>query len=319
MYTSPRGGRKGVRGARGKVCKPVETGDRQTKDVSRSGRSDENVIRLPRDWLGPLEDLVPIGPAADARRAADEPYAEEAPPTADAFWTEDSAALHTAVQAPAGLTREPPSSSNRSGRRRRRMRVPAVQRTLPLRWVRPPSRRAWVAAVAVAALFLAAVGTIERDGRGVVAGPDATGTHHSGRDVAVVGTNSAANRNVAITLSRTSRQAGDVGRHDQRETTSQRNIRRIQGIKHRHPASDPGRTYARHTPSTDVESVSEVTTAASSAPQTYVPPTTTPSSAVTPAANSSGSAGSTQSGGHSAAQPAFGADGALGPGSSPSS
>jgi hypothetical protein len=315
MYTSPRGGRKGVRGARGKVCKPVETGDRQTKDVSGSGRSDENVIRLPRDWLGPLEDLVPIGPAADARRAADEPYAEEAPPTADAFWTEDSAALHTAVQAPAGLTREPPSSSNRSGRRRRRMRVPAVHGTLPLSWVRPPSRRAWVAAVAAAALFLAAIGMTEGGGRGVAAG-SRNGASHSSQALAVVGELSAATRNAHIMAARTSNRVGNV-RHSQHTSARQRNTRRLQGIKHHRPASNPRGTYARHTSSGTVEPVSDVAVTPS-APQTYVPPATTQSTAVTPAASSTGSSGSATSS-HGAAQSAFGADGALGPGSSPNS
>jgi hypothetical protein len=79
----------------------VETGDGRTEDSGGLTRNEENVIRLPRDWLGPPEELVPIGPAARARAAQRE--AEDGmPPAADAFWSEDSAALHDAVRAPSG-------------------------------------------------------------------------------------------------------------------------------------------------------------------------------------------------------------------------
>jgi hypothetical protein len=89
----------------------VETGDRRTEGPGGAPLSEENVIRLPREWVGPLEELVPIGPGARARAAQRE--AETGMPTAaDAFWSEDSAALHDAVQAPPGAARgrfEPPA------------------------------------------------------------------------------------------------------------------------------------------------------------------------------------------------------------------
>jgi hypothetical protein len=47
---------------------------------------------------------VPIGPAARAR-AAQRDLDGAMPPAADAFWSEDSAALHDAVQAPPGVSR----------------------------------------------------------------------------------------------------------------------------------------------------------------------------------------------------------------------
>jgi hypothetical protein len=92
-----------------KVCNPVKTGDGQPEDSGLT-RNEENVIRLPRDWLGPPEELVPIGPAARAR-AAQRELGGDMPPTADAFWSEDSAALHDAVQAPpatSGAYLDPP-------------------------------------------------------------------------------------------------------------------------------------------------------------------------------------------------------------------
>jgi hypothetical protein len=61
------------------------------------------VVRLPRDWLGPREELVPIGAAAGGPPHPGEPVAEAPtawPPTAHDFWGEDSAALHDAMQAP---------------------------------------------------------------------------------------------------------------------------------------------------------------------------------------------------------------------------
>jgi hypothetical protein len=79
----------------------VKTGDGPTEDANGATRNEENVIRLPRDWLGPPEELVPIGPAARAR-AAQLDVGDAPPPAADAFWSEDAAALHDAVQAPVG-------------------------------------------------------------------------------------------------------------------------------------------------------------------------------------------------------------------------
>lgn len=54
-----------------------------------------NVVRLPRDWLGPRDELVPFGPRASSDDA------EEPPPSAEDFWGERSAAIHDALQAPA--------------------------------------------------------------------------------------------------------------------------------------------------------------------------------------------------------------------------
>ena len=55
--------------------------------------------------------MVPIGPGARAR-AAQRDLEGGMPPAADAFWSEDSAALHDAVQAPSGVShthRAPPA------------------------------------------------------------------------------------------------------------------------------------------------------------------------------------------------------------------
>lgn len=63
------------------------------------GRETSNVFRLPVDWLGPREDLVPVGPRADAAAAAaDEATADPPLRAASDFWGEDSAAVQDAWQ-----------------------------------------------------------------------------------------------------------------------------------------------------------------------------------------------------------------------------
>ncbi len=68
-------------------------------DVGNEGTEQTNkVVRLPRDWLGPREHLVPFGTATPPEPAPEE--IESASP-ADAFWGEDAAAIHHPFEAPA--------------------------------------------------------------------------------------------------------------------------------------------------------------------------------------------------------------------------
>lgn len=114
----------------------------ETEEGNEGTEQTSKVVRLPRDWLGPREHLVSFGPPAPP-----EPEPEAPPPTpgvpstADAFWGEDSAAIHDAVEAPAGgrAASEAPRS------------VP------PPTWFGPVSRRALVAAVGLAAAAAVAV------------------------------------------------------------------------------------------------------------------------------------------------------------------
>lgn len=56
----------------------------------------DKVVRLPRDWLGPREDLVPFG------RSTPPPVESELDALApDDFWGERAAATHSVVQGPA--------------------------------------------------------------------------------------------------------------------------------------------------------------------------------------------------------------------------
>jgi hypothetical protein len=82
----------------------VKTDDRRSEGGGDQDQQQANVVRLPRDWLGPREELVPIGAAGGGPpRSASDPEAGAPrvwPPTAHDFWGEDSAALHDAMQAP---------------------------------------------------------------------------------------------------------------------------------------------------------------------------------------------------------------------------
>lgn len=148
----------------------MRTGDGPTEDGGGATRNEENVIRLPRDWLGPPEELVPIGPAARARAARLE--AEEgAPPAADAFWSEDSAALHDAVQAPRGAARErvsPPVGLVAPVAGQWQLRRPGLPRWADPR--RMQIRWAMLVVPAAALLVVAAIGLRERAGTDVTTG-----------------------------------------------------------------------------------------------------------------------------------------------------
>jgi hypothetical protein len=116
---------------------------RQT-DGDERDQAPDKVVRLPRDWLGPREDLVPFGPRASA---------PEAPPSAADFWGERSAAIHDALEAPAEEVPAVPADASvdvAPPRRRRELGRRGRQRV------------AAVAAVAVAGLVsvLLAVGVL---------------------------------------------------------------------------------------------------------------------------------------------------------------
>jgi hypothetical protein len=89
--------------------------DREGQDPEE-GTPESNVVRLPRDWLGPRDELVPFGPAASTglkRGASEAPgssvgsggsvvddAAPAPPPSASDFWGEHSAEMHHALQGP---------------------------------------------------------------------------------------------------------------------------------------------------------------------------------------------------------------------------
>jgi hypothetical protein len=88
----------------------------QDGEAGREALGESNVIRLPRDWLGPREELVPFGISAATEEVAD-PDATGTLLASD-FWGEESAAVQHALPAPAGC------SGDEIGQHARRLRVP---------------------------------------------------------------------------------------------------------------------------------------------------------------------------------------------------
>jgi hypothetical protein len=132
-------------------------------------------VRLPRDWVGPREELVPFGPAARARanRSTDPASVELLPPAAHDFWGEDSAALHDAMQAPPVDSPAPQPAVGRPERRRRRRwsvrRFDLSWRSSPWRHVRvrnPLILGVPAAALTALAIALVTPGAPNRSGPG---------------------------------------------------------------------------------------------------------------------------------------------------------
>ena len=109
------------------------------------------VVRLPRDWLGPRDALVPLGgPPTDGEVEGTPDDATEPPPNPDDFWGERSAAIHDALQAPVRnhAPEDRPGRHSPGWSTWNRIGLPRIgQRGRP---------RTWIAAMAVAGAALGA-------------------------------------------------------------------------------------------------------------------------------------------------------------------
>jgi hypothetical protein len=145
----------------------VETDGRDTNRAGSSGV--DNVVQFPRDWIGPVDDLVPIGTSAEG---GGEDIAHVF--AADAFWSEGSASLHQVIEAaePSGAAKlQAPVVPVAGGRLRRR---PAPTRRLG-RGARPRLAgrlRMGGLGVAVAALVAVAAVLLE------ISSPAPAARHH---------------------------------------------------------------------------------------------------------------------------------------------
>lgn len=134
--------------------------DPDRRGIDGQGQEATNVVRFPRDWLGPRDALVPIGAGHEDKAASSSSV------VADDFWSEDAASLHELVVAPmpapvlravtpgdTGQLRAAPSEPDSSKRT-----APAKRRHPSLR----PLRRRGLVALAAAAgvLITLAVGVI---------------------------------------------------------------------------------------------------------------------------------------------------------------
>lgn len=285
---------------------------RKTTQGDEDERTTENVVRLPRDWLGPREELVPMGSRARTAETPDDAPAESLPPTAASFWDEDSGSLQAPMQAPAdawqgqwGPASTEPAALARSASARRRHSIPRPRVPRSLSGGFGPRQRRGTAAVAglLAACLLVALAAIGQTEGGT---PNAGGRTASSSKNAPVVTARGANR------ARLRAQTPVVNEIKAEPTSHHGGRPRVHGQRthlsaHRHhPRSVP-----RPTPSASQP-------VHSTAPAYSPTPTiSAPSSGSTSSSPPASSARSTSS--SSQHQPAFGPSGSLGPGSSPDS
>jgi hypothetical protein len=251
------------------------------------GQDDEDqdkVIRLPRDWLGPRDELVPFGPSAERDDPEDQETAsrpDDAPPpeavSPDDFWGERSASLQ-------GPLEEADDDSTSEPQRRRAWVVGAVA----------------AAVVAVTILVLSLVGETSGPGKARVdagvnrAGlPGALPLLPAQRSPASHPTPSRRRRSKTNRNSR-SRPAGALAVNYVSESSSSQ-------------GAAAGGGASAGTGSSRTESSTTNSTSPSTGPSTSTPEENTQP----PSNSSSGSRPASKA-------PAFGAGGALGPGHSPS-
>jgi hypothetical protein len=254
-------------------------------------------VRLPRDWLGPRDELVPIGRVARSRPAEPE---SDVPPAADAFWSEDSAALHDAVQAPPAAAWAPIGPAEPSARRRVR---------LPLHG-RRPVRTALVGAALVTAVALAVIGYTDKPG--LSSARHASASTSAAASLGVIGamdslmqaSSSSATRSAAHPTNRPAHRRAGPARPRAGDRRPRSKPVRHRGRAIRRVPSSPG-------------PVTQPTTTSVAPPVQTTPVVSTPTP--TPTTSAGPTHGSSQPTATSARHTAFGQNGTLGPGSSPDS
>ena len=306
----------------------MKTGDSETEDTGTPKESGtpsnggENVVRFPREWIGPLEDLVPIRPATPADPHPTNAVDDELPATADAFWSEDAGVLHTPVQAPVDRSGDIEAANGdvrRAEEAGRRMRIGRLRS----RFGRVHRRQLGVAAVAVPLVAMAVIGTLWGS---VPGGSSPSAGHHSPASTATIGDAlGKISRHKMVTANAAgthrSSSASESSRAHARHTHVHARVRhagsvtttRQGGARQTSHSSTGGSSSAEQVSVTPVRSTSPSVSSPSPAigAETPVTPTTSPTA-------SSAGAGSGTSASSSGAS-AFGPSGALGPGSSPNS
>jgi hypothetical protein len=292
----------------------VKTDDWSNRRRGAADTEEAKVVRL-RDWLGPEEDLVPIGPRADrARDSQDRPAAESEsdsePPGGSGFWGGD-ASLQTAIPAPA-VQVEPAQVSRARARVIGQWRWP----THGWRWL---AGAAAVAALAAVALMFVSGGrnatnhdqTPEASIGGPLA-PHLTETIHR----AAAATRTAAATQGARMLRLQARRKHEAAVRRQRARAARaRQRRRASAAAASTSVSEPVETASTPTYS---ETATTAPSSTENEPAETTPVETTPEpSPSPPSGGGGGSSGGGGSNSTSTKTPAYGPTGALGPGSSP--
>lgn len=256
--------------------------DPEGRQTANEAVVDDNVVRLPRDWLGPRDELIPIGSSANGQSDRSE---AGLPPTADDFWGEESSLLQSALEAPpraALANRAPP------------VPAPAVDAPgAPRPRKRRVGRRPALAAAGLACGGLVAAVTV-----GLLGGGGQRPVARSAADAATTTHVAMAERDLTALASWARQQAREAARHRQR-TAATRARKRAAPRQPRHVH------VAR--PTVVVEQVH----------YTAAPPVQSGSYAPSSSSSSPSASATHSSASSSTSQPAIGANGALGPGTSP--
>ena len=269
-----------------------------------TGQPAAKVVRLPRDWLGPREELVPFGRQPIPR---DEP--DHATSAAD-FWGEGAAAVHDALQAPVEDAVED-----------------AVEAPVETPAETPPGRTAGVAAPAhrrvllasglgIAAAVIAALASVAFGVHGSPSHP-ATGARLDMAAVFSGGLSRMLQQGVAIAGASATASGGH------RPAAPRRRARVARRTAHRHSVLKPA--HERTQPSAPVNQsvaaspdVARATPPSAPAPSTSTAPRVgTSEASITPARHTSSPAGRGSSQASRATVNPTGESGALGPVQSP--
>lgn len=278
---------------------------------SADGVPDSNVVRLPRDWLGPRNELIPLGESAHEAGGA-----AATNPTADDFWGGS-----TSVQDPVQKDADSRAPSIFAATLTRLRAAPGPVRQH--RW----SIIALCTAIGIV-VAVAWIGTgARRTDRGLVKeGIEASSPHFSGVQAglhqraitrAVTATLSALARSAASDRARLNRARRTAMRHREHSRARSGHAEGSRAIVQQVSASPPASTSLAG--STDEAGPAESSQASQPAQTTSSQPseTTPPAAASSEPPQAISAAGSTSKSGTAGNQPALGANGALAPGSSP--
>jgi hypothetical protein len=296
---------------------------RKTTQGDGDERTTENVVRLPRDWLGPREELVPMGSRARTAAPVDDAPGDSLPPTAASFWDEDSGSLQAPMQAPADTWSgqwEPAAAEPAPPTSRLHGSTPHG-RSIPRPRILSSSHRGFArrrrSTAAVLGLIAAGVVVVlavigQTEGGANTAGKTTVSASKSARIVTATGANLARLRATPVVTQIT----GEPISHHAAKTTA--SAARSRARAHRTHASKIRHRHRRPTPQPIQSAIQPVQTT-----PTYTPaPATTPAtSAPTSGSTASSPSASTDRTTSSRTQhdQAFGSNGSLGPGSSPDS
>lgn len=321
----------------------MDSGHPDKGNGDRGASGEDNVVRLPREWLGPIEELVPIGTTARGRAADGAADTVEAAPSASAFWSADAAALHSAVQGPTtevSIAAAPAGSPSApwpgAGRRRLMPRLLG-------HWPAWAQVRLWPVLAGLAVAAIAVIGLLGRleSGSGRLTTADAhLGAGRAATSAPVSSTSPGdtspgaldepvqkASTYTELALQAARREAAPLLRSRQgqaRRNATSHHDRSSAGTSHR-PAD---RALHSHRSSAPPVHPAPVQPAPAQTAPSYAPPeqsstpapqtvnTVAPTGAATDAVAPTKPASPVR---HASSQPAFGNKGTLGPGSSPDS